>query len=88
MGITDIDDKIITRSQGSSKFSDWSQLAKFYEQEFYGQMQQLNVLPPYLYGRVSDYIPQMIQFIDKIMSKNFAYIGKDGKNIIMYFHDI
>ncbi|KAK0081919.1 hypothetical protein PV326_007440 [Microctonus aethiopoides] len=85
MGITDIDDKIIMRSQGSSKFSDWSQLAKFYEQEFYGQMQQLNVLPPYLYGRVSDYIPQMIQFIDKIMSKNFAYIGKDGS---VYFDKV
>ncbi|XP_057341342.1 probable cysteine--tRNA ligase, mitochondrial [Microplitis mediator] len=78
MGITDIDDKIIRRSQGSSQFSDWKHLAKFYEQEFYEQMKLLNIKPPYLYCRVSDYIPQIIQFISNIMSKNLAYLAKDG----------
>ncbi|XP_044574489.1 probable cysteine--tRNA ligase, mitochondrial [Cotesia glomerata] len=78
MGITDIDDKIINRSKGSSQFLDWKELAKFYEQEFYQQMLLLNIKPPYLYCRVSDYISQIIQFVDKIMSIDLAYIAKDG----------
>ncbi|XP_034943962.1 probable cysteine--tRNA ligase, mitochondrial isoform X2 [Chelonus insularis] len=78
MGITDIDDKIIRRSQGSTQFSDWKQLAKFYEQQFYEHISSLNIMPPYLYCKVSDYIPQIIQFIDKIMSNNSAYLASDG----------
>ncbi|XP_043277271.1 probable cysteine--tRNA ligase, mitochondrial isoform X2 [Venturia canescens] len=76
MSITDIDDKIIQRSLGSKR--DWKELTKSYEKEFFEDMEFLNVVPPYLYCRVTDYIPQIIHFVGKILATNSAYIGKDG----------
>ncbi|XP_063981886.1 probable cysteine--tRNA ligase, mitochondrial [Diachasmimorpha longicaudata] len=83
MGITDIDDKIIQRSQGSSKFTSWRHLSNHYEQEFLSEMHQLNVLPPYLHCRVTDYIPEIINFISILMSKGFAYKSTDNS---IYFN--
>ena len=77
MGITDIDDKIIKRSQQSKR--DWKELTKYYEQEFFNEMRLLNVEQPYLTCRVTDYVPQIIQFIEKIVARNIGYIGKDGE---------
>ncbi|XP_011310849.1 cysteine--tRNA ligase, mitochondrial, partial [Fopius arisanus] len=83
MGITNIDDKIILHSQGSSKFSSWHHLSKHYEQEFLSEMSQLNVLPPYLYCRVTDYIPEIINFISNLITKEFAYKSTDSS---IYFN--
>lgn len=77
MGITDIDDKIIKRSQDSQQ--DWKKLTRRYEQEFFSDMKLLNVKSPYLYCRVTDYVPQIVQFVDKILSSKGAYIGGDGE---------
>lgn len=75
MGITDIDDKIINRARGSSRFSDWRELSRFYEQEFHKEMKMLNINPPYLHCRVTDYVPEIIDFIKMIMSKDMAYVS-------------
>ncbi|KAI4495452.1 hypothetical protein M0802_008666 [Mischocyttarus mexicanus] len=76
MGITDIDDKIIKRA--AEEGTDCQVLSKFYENEFFNDMEILNVTMPYLSCRVTEYIPQIIQFITNILDKNGAYIGKDG----------
>ncbi|XP_015125022.1 probable cysteine--tRNA ligase, mitochondrial isoform X2 [Diachasma alloeum] len=83
MGITDIDDKIILHSQGSSKFSSWRHLSKHYEQEFFSEMRQLNILPSYVYCRVTDYIPEIINFISTLITKDFAYKSTDNS---IYFN--
>ncbi|KAF7998247.1 hypothetical protein HCN44_009645 [Aphidius gifuensis] len=74
MSITDIDDKIINRSSGSSQFSDWKELSKYYENEFNNDMKLLNIQSPYLNCRVTDYIPQIIDFINVLLEKNMAYV--------------
>ena len=81
MGMTDIDDKIIKRSNESGQ--DWQSLTQHYEDEFFSDMDSLNVLRPFITCKVSKYIPEIIAFIKKIEEQNGAYLGKDGNvNII------
>ncbi|XP_011648129.1 probable cysteine--tRNA ligase, mitochondrial isoform X1 [Pogonomyrmex barbatus] len=81
MGITDIDDKIIKRSIESEK--DFKTLSRQFEAEFFTDMNELNIRKPYLCCRVTDYIPQIIQFIERLIAKDDGYITKDGS---VYFN--
>ncbi|CAL7950106.1 unnamed protein product [Xylocopa violacea] len=76
MCITDIDDKIIKRAKELKQ--NYNDLAKHYENEFIEDMKMLNVIKPQLYCRVTDYVPQIIEFVKRIMDKGNAYVSKDG----------
>ena len=82
MGLTDIDDKIIKKSNESKQ--DWQQLTKYYEKEFFEDMTKLNVAKPYHSCRVSDYIPQIIDFVARIIHNNYGYITKTGNFFIKF----
>lgn len=83
MGITDIDDKIIKRSVESGK--DFEALARHFETEFVADMNKLNIHEPYLRCRVTDYIPQIIQFIERLIAKDDGYVAKDGTIYLLTF---
>ncbi|CAF4475100.1 unnamed protein product [Rotaria sp. Silwood2] len=76
MGITDIDDKIIHRSQKENVH--YLEISKKYEQEFIDDMLKLNVQSPTLYARVSNHIPLIINFIQKLIDNGFAYACPSG----------
>lgn len=38
----------------------------------------LNVLPPTVLTRVSEYIPEIIAYVEKIIDNGYGYITKDG----------
>ncbi|XP_040192152.1 probable cysteine--tRNA ligase, mitochondrial isoform X1 [Rana temporaria] len=76
MVITDVDDKIIKRSK-ELNMSPVS-LARAYEQEFKQDMMALKVLPPTIYMRVTDHIPEIISFVQKIISNGHAYATSQG----------
>uniref|UniRef100_A0A182JSK3 cysteine--tRNA ligase n=1 Tax=Anopheles christyi TaxID=43041 RepID=A0A182JSK3_9DIPT len=76
MNITDIDDKIITRALEQQ--IDWKQLARRYEDEFWSDLQRLNVRAPDVKLRVTDHIPAIIHFIQTLVEKGFAYPTADG----------
>ncbi|KAI5090075.1 putative cysteine--tRNA ligase, mitochondrial [Silurus meridionalis] len=72
MVITDVDDKIIQRSLEARV------LARMYEEEFKRDMLALKVLPPSVYMRVTDNIPQIVAFIEGIIRNGHAYATSQG----------
>ena len=79
MNITDIDDKIIQRS--NEEKIEFTKFARFWENEFFKDMKNLNVQYPNYITRVSEYIPEIIEFIKKILERGYAY----EKNGSVYF---
>ncbi|ESO93660.1 hypothetical protein LOTGIDRAFT_182052 [Lottia gigantea] len=76
MGLTDIDDKIINKANKDEK--PFTEIAKKYEVEFLQDMNKLNILSPSYITRVSDHIPQIIQYIQTIQQKDLTYPTDDG----------
>ncbi|XP_016373341.1 probable cysteine--tRNA ligase, mitochondrial isoform X3 [Sinocyclocheilus rhinocerous] len=76
MVITDIDDKIIQRSLEQNISP--TVLARMHEEEFKRDMQALRVLPPAVYMRVTDNIPQIVAFIKRIIGNGHAYVTSQG----------
>lgn len=77
MGITDIDDKIIIRA--AERKEEPRRLAERYEMEFFEDMTSLNIMPPTVVTKVTNFIPQIINFVQKIIDKGQAYSTEDGK---------
>lgn len=47
-----------------------------YEQEFMADMKKLGVKPPDVLVRVSEYVPQVIAMVEKIIANGFAYLSE------------
>jgi cysteinyl-tRNA synthetase len=68
---TDVDDKIIRRANETGQ--DAIQLADFYAAEYLRHLDDLNVLPADVYPRVSHEIGNIIQDIQALGEKGYAY---------------
>lgn len=71
MNVTDVDDKIIKRS--NERKIPFDELGRHYETEFMNDMDTLNVLRPHFFTRVTEYIPEVIEYIERIISNGFGY---------------
>lgn len=51
----------------------FTNVTKYWEDEFMGDMENLNVEKPTVITRVSDYMPHIVRFVEQVISKGFAY---------------
>ncbi|CAB3410791.1 unnamed protein product [Caenorhabditis bovis] len=56
----------------------FDQLAKAYENEFFADMARLHVLPVDVLTRVSEYVPEVIKYVERIIANGYAYVASDG----------
>uniref|UniRef100_A0A7S1CFU2 cysteine--tRNA ligase n=1 Tax=Bicosoecida sp. CB-2014 TaxID=1486930 RepID=A0A7S1CFU2_9STRA len=82
MNITDIDDKIIMRS--NERGISFAELSRFYETEFLEDMAALGILPVDVMTRISEFVPETLAYIQRIMDNGFAY----ASNGSVYFDTV
>lgn len=76
MNITDVDDKTIKKSH--SKKDELKKNSKKFEQAFIGDIKKLDILLPDKFTRATEYIDKMIQMINILLKKGYAYKTNDG----------
>ncbi|XP_069327936.1 cysteine--tRNA ligase, cytoplasmic isoform X2 [Eulemur rufifrons] len=64
-----------TLGSGVTDNSIFSKLPKFWEGEFHRDMAALNVLPPDVLTRVSEYVPEIVNFVQKIVDNGYGYVS-------------
>jgi cysteinyl-tRNA synthetase len=73
---TDIDDRLITKANEQGLTYD--QVAEAYIEEYETEMRELNITPPHLYPRATQEIPQIIEMVERLVEKGYAYRTEDG----------
>ena len=80
MGITDIDDKIIARAKesesGQGDNTTWNEMISYgkqYETSFFKNMDELGVQRPNAVLRVSEHMPEIELYVEKLLNGNAAY---------------
>lgn len=74
--VTDIDDKIINRSKESGIPAD--ELARKFEKRYREDMAKLNVNGVNLFARATDHVPEILDQIQRLIDKGYAYETEDG----------
>lgn len=81
--VTDIDDKILKKSEEAGK--EWWALAYGFERSFERDYRLLNVLPPTYEPRATGQIPEMVELVEILLEKGYAYLapasGAEGANV-------
>lgn len=87
MNITDIEDKIIKKSVEENKT--FEEIARHYEQDFLEDMDTLNVEMPDSMPRVSEYVEEIVTFIQQIIDKGYAYESNNSVyfDVVKYTSD-
>ena len=76
MNITDVEDKIIKRVHEMGKALD--EYTQFYEREFLKDLEVLRCLRPHELPHATDFIPDIIALIEKLVARGLAYRASDG----------
>jgi len=75
VNFTDIDDKVIVKAEEEKK--DYREIAAYYENEYKRVINRLNILEPSLYPRATQHIEEIINLVQKLEKKGYAY-EEDG----------
>lgn len=71
-------DSLYGSSIDSEDHSVFTSLTQKFEKRFFEDIHGLNVLDPDVVTRVSEYVPQIVSFIEKVVANGFAYPTSDG----------
>ncbi|MBA3958071.1 MAG: cysteine--tRNA ligase [Parachlamydiaceae bacterium] len=76
MNLTDVDDKTIKGAL--AKGVSLNEFTQTYKDAFFEDLRALNIQPAEAYPAATDFIDAMIQMIEVLIEKGFAYRGGDG----------
>ena len=76
-------DKLYGATLDSQDHSMFTAVARKYEKRYFDDMRSLNVLDPDIITRATEFIPQMVTFVQRVIDKGFAYPTDDGS---VYFN--
>lgn len=76
MNITDVDDKTIKKANHEKK--ELNEITNKYTDAFLKDIKLLRILEANDYPKATDNVSEMIQMIEVLIDKKFAYISKDG----------
>ena len=76
MNVTDVEDKIIARVRAAN--TTLHEYTGKYEAAFFGDLKALGCLPPTETPRATEFIPEIIELIEKLMARSLAYKAADG----------
>jgi cysteinyl-tRNA synthetase len=74
--VTDIDDKIIAKVLATGV--DPLKMTREYSDEFYQNLKKLHVLEVNKLTRVTEFVPQIVAFVERLIEKGFAYATPEG----------
>jgi cysteinyl-tRNA synthetase len=74
--VTDIDDRSINRAKETGE--DWYKIVSDYYASFKRSMKRLGVREPDVEPYATKFIPQIIEMIEELIAKGYAYVAKDG----------
>jgi len=74
--VTDIEDRLIDRMRASGR--DWRDLVKEFFGEYVEVMTKLHCTSVNLYAYATDYMPEILEQVQGLLSKGFAYVAEDG----------
>lgn len=80
---TDIDDKIIKRAKEESV--SWDVIANKYTDEYYNDMDRLGVDSADVQPKATEHIEEMIEVINSLIDKGYAYEVTENDNKSVYF---
>ena len=76
MNLTDVDDKIIRRAQEQGKTI--TQVTEPVIEIFHQDREYLRIEPAEAYPKATDFIPQMIALVERLVANDVAYQAEDG----------
>ena len=76
MNLTDIDDKIIKRA--TEKGIPLGEFTQEYKKAFFEDLKTLKIQPAHRTPSATEYIPKMVEMIQKLIEKGVAYRAKEG----------
>lgn len=74
--ITDIDDKIIQRAAKNNESCEM--LTQRLIQEMHADFDALNLMRPTVEPKATDYIPEIIALVERLIERGFAYVADNG----------
>lgn len=80
--VTDIDDKILTKS--AEQGIHWYALAAAMKRELDSALAAINVLPPTYEPGATGHVPEIVELIEQLIARGHAYAAEDGSGDVYF----